>query len=95
MPFQEININKIIKEKRKNNPEFDFEYKKAYSELDLIMQIVNLRKAKGLSQDDLAKKAGLTQQMVSRIETRKYTPSYKNLTKIAQALDSSLQLVSK
>jgi hypothetical protein len=33
--------------------------------------------------------------MVSRIEKREYPPNYKNIAKIADALDSKLQLVSK
>lgn len=92
MPFREIDINKIIDEKCKADTEFKDAYKEAYAELDLIAQIIKLRKAKGLTQDDLAKKAGLTQQMISRIEKRTYSPNYRNLVKIANALDSKLQL---
>jgi len=93
MPFREIDIDKIIDEKCKGDPEFKAAYKEAYAELDLIAQIIKLRKAKGLTQDDLAKKTGLTQQMISRIEKRTYSPNYRNLVKIADALDSRLQLL--
>jgi len=93
MSFKEIDITKIIEEKCQNDPEFKAAYAEAYAELDLIAQIIKLRKAKGLTQGELADKAGLTQQMISRIERRTQPPNYRNLIKIAEALDSKLQLV--
>lgn len=95
MPFKEIDINKIIKEKSEKDPEFKEAFREASAELDLIAQIIKVRKAKGLTQKDVADKSGLTQQMVSRIEKREYPPNYKNLVKIADALDTKLELVSK
>lgn len=95
MPFKEIDISKIIKEKSEKDPEFKEAFREASAELDLIAQIIKTRKAKGLTQKDVANKSGLTQQMVSRIEKREYPPNYKNLVKIADALDTKLELVSK
>ncbi|MDF9407036.1 MAG: Antitoxin HigA [Pelotomaculum sp. PtaB.Bin013] len=95
MPFKEIDINRIIKEKSEKDPEFKEAFREASAELDLIAQIIKTRKAKGLTQKDVADKSGLTQQMVSRIEKREYPPNYKNLVKIADALDTKLELVSK
>ncbi|TEB17804.1 Antitoxin HigA [Pelotomaculum sp. FP] len=95
MPFKEIDISRIIKEKSEKDPEFKEAFREASAELDLIAQIIKTRKAKGLTQKDVADKSGLTQQMVSRIEKREYPPNYKNLVKIADALDTKLELVSK
>jgi len=95
MPFKEVSIGKIIKEKSKEDPEFRRVFHEASAELDLVAQIIRTRKSKGLTQKDVAERSGLTQQMVSRIEKREYPPNYKNLVKIADALDSKLQLVSK
>lgn len=95
MPFKELDISKIIKEKSEKDPEFKEAFREASVELDLIAQIIKTRKAKGLTQKDVADKSGLTQQMVSRIEKREYPPNYKNLVKIADALDTKLELVSK
>lgn len=95
MPFKEINIGKIIHEKSEIDPEFKQAFREASIELDLVAQIIRTRKSKGMTQQDVADKSGLTQQMVSRIEKREYPPNYKNLVKIADALDSKLQLVSK
>lgn len=95
MPFKEIDISKIIKEKSEKDLEFKEAFREASVELDVIAQIIKTRKAKGLTQKDIADKSGLTQQMVSRIEKREYPPNYKNLVKIADALDAKLELVSK
>jgi ribosome-binding protein aMBF1 (putative translation factor) len=95
MPFKEIDISKIIKEKSEKDPCFKEAFREASAELDVIAQIIKTRKAKGLTQKDVADKSGLTQQMVSRIEKREYPPNYKNLSKIADALDTKLELVSK
>lgn len=95
MPFREVDIKKIIKQKCEADPEFNRAYKQATAELDIIAQIIKTRKEKGMTQKEVADKAGLTQQMVSRIERREYPPNYRNLVKIADALDSKIQLVSK
>lgn len=95
MPFREVDISKIIKQKCESDPEFSRAYRQASAELDLIAQIIKTRKEKGMTQKDVADKAGLTQQMVSRIESREHLPNYRNLVKIADALDSKIQLVSK
>ena len=95
MPFQEIDVKKAIKEKCENDPEFNSAYRQARAELDLIAQLKKARKEKGLTQKDVADKAGLMQQMVSRIENREFPPNYRNLVKVADALDSKLQLVNK
>lgn len=95
MPFKEIDITKKIQEKNAKDPEFKEAFQQASAELDLVAQIIKTRKAKGLTQEQVAGKSGLTQQMVSRIEQRECSPNYRNLVRIADALDSKLQLVSK
>jgi DNA-binding XRE family transcriptional regulator len=48
--------------------------------------IKRLRKAKALTQKDLAKRSGLPQPHISRLERGIHSPSFKSLTKIAKAL---------
>lgn len=50
-------------------------------------KIKRLRKAKGLSQKEVAAMAGVHAAHFSRLETGKYQPSIEILRKIAQALD--------
>lgn len=46
-----------------------------------------IRNAKNIKQVALAKKAGLPQSHISRLETGTHSPSFKTLTKIAKALE--------
>ena len=46
-----------------------------------------LREEKGLSQQDLAGRAGINKMLISKYETERSTPSMENLGKIARALD--------
>jgi DNA-binding XRE family transcriptional regulator len=68
----------------------DSEFKKHYQEerqaLKLAMKIGELRNQKGLSQQELAKLMGTSQQAISRIESGEYEGfTLKTLEKIAEA----------
>lgn len=54
--------------------------------LEIAQKIIVARKQKGLRQEDLAKKAGISQQMISRIEKGKQNISIATLKKIAESL---------
>lgn len=45
MPFKEIDISKIIKEKSDKDPVFKEAFREASAELDVIAQIIKTRKA--------------------------------------------------
>jgi len=51
------------------------------------MMLRHAREAKGLSQADLAQRAGLTQVTISNIETGKIMPNQNTMEKIARALN--------
>ncbi|KRM07731.1 MAG: helix-turn-helix transcriptional regulator [Liquorilactobacillus ghanensis] len=53
-------------------------------------KVKKYRKEKGLSQMELASKAGVTRQTITLIENNKYNPSLALCLKIAKALDSDL-----
>jgi transcriptional regulator with XRE-family HTH domain len=48
------------------------------------------RERKGLSQTDLANKSGLQPSAISHFETRKRSPSFENLKKLADALSVTI-----
>ncbi|MBI4564588.1 MAG: helix-turn-helix transcriptional regulator [Planctomycetes bacterium] len=52
-----------------------------------------LREKKGMTQEDLAERAGLTQSHVSRLEDGKHSPSNVTLRKIAKALRVSVHKI--
>lgn len=60
--------------------------------IDLIDQIIKLRKAKGWTQKDLSSACGLTQSVIARIESKKSSPTIITIQKITSALNTSLIL---
>jgi transcriptional regulator with XRE-family HTH domain len=52
--------------------------------------IYDRRTALGLSQSELAKRAGMTQPAINRLETGTTLPSSRTLFRIARALDTGL-----
>ncbi|MBW6487023.1 MAG: helix-turn-helix transcriptional regulator [Syntrophobacterales bacterium] len=68
------------------DPEFKKHYQEERQALKLAMKIAELRDLKGLSQQELAKLMGTSQQAISRIESGEYEGfTLKTLEKIAEA----------
>lgn len=68
------------------DPEFKAHYEEERQALKLAIMIAELREKKGLSQQQLAKLMGTSQQAISRIESGKYEGfTLKTLEKIAEA----------
>lgn len=59
----------------------------------IIDELIKLRKAKGLTQRELAAAAHLTQPAIARLESKAATPQLDTLLKVADALDYNLELV--
>lgn len=53
-------------------------------------RLSDVMKIRGISQDELAKRSGLTQAMISRISNSKRVPTIVNAIKIAGALHCSI-----
>ncbi|HAA25801.1 MAG TPA: transcriptional regulator [Ruminiclostridium sp.] len=53
--------------------------------------IRNLRKDKGLRQEDLAQILGVTRQTINAIENDKYNPTLELAMKLARFLESSVE----
>lgn len=54
-------------------------------------KLKQIRKAKNLTQAQLAELAGANEKHISKIETGVYFPTYKTLIKILEALDLSIE----
>ena len=68
------------------DPEFKAHFQEERQALKLAMKIAELRENKGLSQQQLAKLMGTSQQAISRIESGEYEGfTLKTLEKIADA----------
>ena len=55
----------------------------------IARQIIHDRKAIGWTQAELATRAGVRQETISRIETGKHSPNLKTMAKIDQALQKA------
>jgi len=60
-----------------------------------INNIAQLRKSKGLTQEELAEKAGVTVRTIQRMESNETLPRAYTLKKMAEALEVSLQELQK
>jgi DNA-binding XRE family transcriptional regulator len=76
----------------KNNKEIENEYIKLQPVYEIKSQIISLRIEQGLSQRDLANKAGTRQSAISRLESGEYNPSIEFLNKIAHALGKEIHI---
>lgn len=79
------------KKKAMKNPGF----KKAYDELELqykvIQELVNYRIDNNITQDELAKKTGISKSNISRFESGKHSPTLKMVEKIANGLGKKIR----
>jgi len=75
------------------DPEFKAHYLEERQALKLAMKIAKLREKKGLSQQQMAKLMGTSQQAVSRIESGEYEGfTLKTLEKIAEATGTKVKI---
>jgi transcriptional regulator with XRE-family HTH domain len=75
---------------------FAREFRREKAQLRIAYDIQTTRQRLGLTQKDLAGMAGVTQQMVSRVETAR-TPNmtHGSICRIAAALDMDVGLVAR
>lgn len=59
----------------------------------IINELIERRKAKGLTQRELAKAAKLTQPVIARLESKKVVPQLDTLLKVATALGCDLAVI--
>jgi len=88
---REMDFDYLLKKELKN-PEFKKLYDEYGRQLEISYQILQLRKAKKISQADLAQKIGSTQSNVARLEGGNQNFTIKLLDKVANALDAKLTI---
>ena len=74
------------------DPEFKQLWEKSEIEYQLSRQIIKKRLEKKMSQQELAKKAGTTQAIISQIENSSLNPSVDLLKRISVGLGSKLSI---
>jgi len=68
------------------------EYKRLAPRYKLISQLIEMRLKRKLTQLQLAKKINTKQSAIARIESGSFNPNLGFLEKIAQALNTSLEI---
>jgi predicted transcriptional regulator len=74
------------------NPEFVKEYNALEPEYKLAANLIRLRLAKGLTQEDLARMLNTKQESIARLENGGSLPSLSTMKKLAEALDAELEI---
>ncbi|KKQ82920.1 MAG: Helix-turn-helix domain protein [Candidatus Daviesbacteria bacterium GW2011_GWF2_38_7] len=72
------------------DPKFRQEYEKLEPEYEIACQIIEARLKKKMSQEELAKKIGTGQAVISRLEGMNAKPSISLLTRVARALQTKI-----
>lgn len=78
--------------KLKEDPDFIKEQRKLRPYYDLVVQIINRRDELGLSQKELAEKAGTYQTRISKIESANLDIRLSTLIDIAEALEEEVNI---
>ena len=84
---------KELKEKLMENPEFRREYEKLQPEFQIACQILEARLKQKISQEELARRAGTGQAVISRLEGMNAKPSISLLERIARSLNIKMNVV--
>lgn len=82
---------KIHKEWMKN-PEYRYEYDKLQPHFEIANQIIGARVKRGITQEELAKRMGTGQAVISRLEGANAKPSISLIQRLADALGMRVEL---
>jgi len=85
-------IEKLIDEQRAENPEFARIYEEERKKTKVAVALMLLREAEGLTQMQLAEKAGKPQSTIARIENGTMNVSINVLDEIAQSVNRTLEI---
>lgn len=95
MPFVQVNVKQQIEDRRQNNPEFKKAWDESRAEYKLIGEMIALRKEENVTQKDLARLSGKTQQIISKIERKETIPTITAFNNLLNALGYELKIVKK
>ncbi len=95
MPFAAFHEKKTIEDERMIDLEFVQAWDESRTEYKLLAELVKLRKEKHLTQSELAFMTGNKQQVISRIEKRKNSPTLRTFCGLLNTLGYDLQIIKK
>ena len=74
------------------DPELKAEYNSIEPEFAVVQALIDVRKKKGINQQQLAHLSGIAQGDISKIENGNANPSIKTLQRLAAAMDKKLKI---
>ena len=80
------------KKQQMQAPELVREYEAIQPEMDVIRAIVNARTSQNLTQNELAKRTGINQADISKLENGTRNPSVNLLKRLAEGMGMSLKI---
>ena len=80
------------KKQQMQDPELVREYEAIQPEMDVIRAIVNARTSQNLTQNELAKRTGINQADISKLENGPRNPSVNLLKRLAEGMGMSLKI---
>ncbi|MDR1059828.1 MAG: helix-turn-helix transcriptional regulator [Clostridiales bacterium] len=81
--------------RRLENPEFAAEWEHQRPEREYIKAIIAARMEQNLTQEELARKTGIRQSNISRIENGNCSPTIATLQQIAEGVGKTLHIEFK
>jgi transcriptional regulator with XRE-family HTH domain len=89
---KKTNFDRYLEEQLED-PDFAERFREAGEAWDVALQIAALREDSGLSQAELAKRVGTSQQQISRLESPSYEGhSLRMLRRVADVLGASVKV---
>lgn len=86
-----ISLDQVLQNIKAQSEESRLTIEAAEKTIKIINKIVESREALGLTQRDLAKKCGIQQPALARIETCKVIPKLNTIIKIAEAVGVKIE----
>ena len=81
-----------LKARLMENPEFREEYENTRADFEVMKAIIDARCNQNITQAELAKKSGIRQSNISRIENGSCSPTIHTLKQIAKGLNCELHV---
>ena len=86
-------IDKLLKIYNKELKDLSIEQEELWLRAKIVLQFIYFRKQKGLSQQEVADKMGVTRQQITKFENMTNSPTIFFLVKYAHALDTKLDVI--
>lgn len=84
-------FERLLQQEMKN-PEFQKEWNALEPEFNIIQAMIDARKKSHLTQKELAKKTGINQADISKLENGNANPTLSLLQRLAEGMDMQLKL---